>query len=386
MEKDYQQYYEPSFQFEDDPSWRDLAKESCGAFVEMGFEAAEAQALAQSGYCTMNDMVIDRYYGGPIAIPDNRTRWQKEEFRQRFSEISSTLPLHRVHSLQHMHDILRDLNQDTSGPLLYRGQTAHYALQRRVPNAAFLHRDLGEPSLLPSVWRRVLAGNANLLHDFVDLTMFEWSSIIYALYNVQQIVEQDLSDGNFGHFTQSAWPFDDDPEPMSKFQQKREAFLQSFGLGGNPVFQTLLQHYGLYSPVLDLSSDLDVALFFATHRFSRSGDRCRYDFLGTNDRKAVIYIFRQSKREMLTYEREAMLEDLNPQRPKRQACVVAPTSCFAMNLPADFLVAVLRLDFDMAEPGRYGTQDLFPDASEDPMLAAFKGHLHPDVRSSLTEF
>jgi hypothetical protein len=59
---------------------------------------------------------------------------------------------------------------------------------------------------------------------------------------------------------------------------------------------------------------------------------------------------------------------------------------FAMNLAADFLVAAIRLDFDIAAPGRLTTADLFPPDSADPMFAAFKRHLLGAARDNLTEF
>lgn len=56
------------------------------------------------------------------------------------------------------------------------------------------------------------------------------------------------------------------------------------------------------------------------------------------------------------------------------------------NLSADFLVAAIRLDFDMTAPGRFTTADLFPADSVDPMFASFERHLFGAARHDLTDF
>ena len=63
--------------------------------------------------------------------------------------------------------------------------------------------------------------------------------------------------------------------------------------------QTLLQHYGLLSPVLDLTSDLDVALFFATHSYhpGSDGELCGYTHVGTNERHSVLYVISETNRK-----------------------------------------------------------------------------------------
>lgn len=137
-----------------------------------------------------------------------------------------------------------------------------------------------------------------------------------------------------------------------------------------PALATLLQHYGLLSPVLDLSSDLDVALFFATHAFEGAGLASTYRFVGTNDRQSVLYILKEDEREALTHERRRLFEALDPQRPIRQHCVIASSAPWAINLPADFLVAVIRLDFEIGTPLGTSVSDLFPGLNDDRFLRA----------------
>jgi hypothetical protein len=140
--------------------------------------------------------------------------------------------------------------------------------------------------------------------------------------------------------------------------------------------QTLLQHYGLLSPLLDLTTDTEVALFFASHQFERDDEgRLTPTFVGTNGRKAVIYVMRHNVTEMREHEHHRALEKFNPQRPLRQSCVVAMGGEDALNLPAEFIHGIIILDFDDLPINRYSAVDLFPSTSDDHFLGAMKANL-----------
>jgi len=152
------------------------------------------------------------------------------------------------------------------------------------------------------------------------------------------------------------------------------------------LLSTLIQHYGLDSPVLDLTDSLDVALFFATHQFGKTGSRHHYEWVGTNNRKAVIYVLRQDSREMQPYQsHERVVRQLNPLRPKRQRCIVSRSGPYALNLPAYFVKGVILMDFDGAMPnGIPAPEYLFPSDAEDFCLRALKSN--PFAGNHLTDF
>ncbi len=203
---------------------------------------------------------------------------------------------------------------------------------------------------------------------------------MYDQFDLPSIAERSRAEGNY---TIGDMEDSDDPE-VRRLGQRRADLNFGYGLNLDRVLETLLQHYGLYSPVLDLTSDLEIALFFATHKFIEDGERCSYRFVGTNGRNAVLYLSRDE--ENRNYERGRLLEELDPQRPKRQACVVVPTDPFSMNLPADLLLGVVHLDFDMHCPEAVKSQDIFPGPDEDPFLGALQRRLAKAVRGALTIF
>lgn len=139
--------------------------------------------------------MIDRFYGGPIMSYDLRTRFPLAEFKAQFGKWENRLLQHSVTSLSELFALIEKLQVEYRHRLLFRGQTGHYPIRRAVPNPTFVHASLGETSLLPSVWRRVLKQRPAVWHQFRDLTMFEWSTIIYHLFDVQDVQAQELAAG-----------------------------------------------------------------------------------------------------------------------------------------------------------------------------------------------
>ncbi|MGO7413838.1 FRG domain-containing protein [Rhizobium ruizarguesonis] len=388
MSYEYQSYFEPELVFEDDQPLGKGKRNSHEKFCETGFSDSEARDLVASGYDVLLDqVVVDRYYGGGLISYDLRTRFPLMQFRSNFGRQPNVLPVHAVSSTKALFHLIEKLQSGVRDRLIFRGQTAHYAIDRTVPNPTFVNATLGEISLLPSVWRRVLKGRPNVWHQFRDLSMLQWSAIIYHMFDIQSVHEREQAAGLlYGVDHSDDLPDDPALEPIRDFHRHCQAFLREYALGSTPAFLTLLQHYGLYSPVLDLTTDPEVALFFATQKFARNGGACSYTFNGTNQRQAIVYVLREDTRETLKYARSAMLETLDPQRPKRQSCVVMPSNEYSMNLAGDFLVAAIRLDFDMAEPGRLRVGDLFPSEKDDLMLTALKTRTHELIRADLTNF
>ena len=264
--------------------------------------------------------------------------------------------------------------------LVFRGQTSHYPLERNRPNPAMRIDGLGEISLLPSVWRTLLKTRRDSYVNFQSLHLTEWQRVINGQFDEDDIKQRIAKITSEGAWILGYQDMEDSDDPVLQ-QYGRLNLDLSYGMNFDlaDLLSTLLQHYGLLSPYLDLTSDLDVAVFFATHRFKKLPSQYAYEFVGTNSRKSILYVLKENAREMHKHEDKRIVDDLKPLRPLRQSCVICRSAPFALNLAADFVVGVIKFDFDISGPGVSSTGYLFPSQQEDRFLTALKrGVLQPD--------
>lgn len=343
-------------------------------FSEMGLSASEAESFVKSGYVLeeIGDNIIDRYYGGALLSSDLRTHISTSHFVDWYKSGINNVPVCHAKSITEVFSQIEKWRAESRKPLLFRGQTEHYPLTRECPNPYFQIKGLGEISLLPSLWRNMQKVNPNSFHQFCNLTTGEWTKIVTDAFNHQEIRQRIEKIRQEGGWIFNNQDLEDSDDPLLK-EYGGICLDMSYGHGVNlaATLSTLLQHYGLYSPVLDLTSDLEVALFFASHKLVGG----KYNFVGSNHRESILYVFREDKKEMNAYEHERALHELKPLRPVRQSCVICTSAPYALNLAADFIIGVIKMDFDDLLPRKYTVSDLFPGESEDNFLAALKKHL-----------
>jgi hypothetical protein len=382
--------------YRDDVNWTQLPcrprnppslVDTVAQFESLGYSEDEAHTLWRSGYATLpgyEQNVIDRYYGGLLTWSDRRTRLPISELRSLLAaEAQHAAEVFHANSWNAVEKIISEKYASHDCQRAFRGQTCNYVLDRAVPNPYLSIPGIGEISLVPSLWRAMLRGGRVAFPDFVQPGPLEWSSVLYQAFDMAEIERRHQNLLETGHSVYTVGDMEDCGDPL----------LEEFGrirgelLFGNDLqvsitngLQTLLQHYGLLSNMLDLSTDLEIARFFATHKFSVSNGLARYDFVGTNHGHSVIYVFRPNGFASYSYENERLWERLTPLRPQRQSCVTHLTDTYCINLPADFLEAVIFLDFDDIAVGDATAAILFPDAAEDRFLQAllnthsFKDH------------
>jgi FRG domain len=345
------------------------------AFSAAGFSDDTIEDLLASGYIVTSGLVIDRYYGGLLTSSDLRSRIPIEGFRDELLYKEHSARVHHAKSLEDVTACIAKWQTATGRRLLFRGQTANYPLQRRRPNPGYQVLGFGEISLLPSVWRKLHQANPGAREDFVNLSLLEWSKVLYSAYDLKEIEARQAAALERGEWMYSAQDMEDSDDPvLHEFGKLRLDLVMGFEHDLNVPLETLLQHYGLLSPLLDLTTDLEVALFFASHKFESdpATGLPKIAFVGTNDRKAVIYVLRENVNEMSEHQHHRALERFQPERPNRQSCVIALCGSDALNLPAEFLFGIICLDFDDLPPSKYGVRDLFPGPEEDRFLAALQ--------------
>ncbi|TSK06590.1 MAG: FRG domain-containing protein [Geobacter sp.] len=381
----YWQYFDDDFEWDDAGQLvlPDLSL-TRRKFAEIGLSDTEIEAFIRSGYVmAMGDVVIDRFYGGALLSSDSRTRIRVDNFINWYNNSRGEIPVYHASSMSDLQKQVDKWGSKYRKPLLFRGQTKQYLLQRERPNPCLQVPGYGEISLLPSLWRKMQLKHPDSFHDFENLSTFEWTAVVSDMFDVDEIKRRIDKINSEGGWIYSAQDMEDCEDPLLK-EYGSICLDMNYGHSFNLATSlcTLLQHYGLYSPVLDLTTDLDVALFFLSHRIEATGTSHSYKFVGDNHRQSVLYVFRQDNTEMNEHAHHRVMNKLKPLRPVRQSCVICKSAPFALNLAADFLVGIIEIDFDITTPGKYLPADLFPDRSEDNFLAALKRHLlHPEYVS-----
>ena len=345
----YWNYYDPRYRWGSHRSHLIFLEQLHGeieasgeSLAAAGFSDDAIHDLVASGYVVVSGLVIDRYYGGLLSSSDLRSRIPIAKFCDEPIYKQHSASVHHAKSLEDVMACIANWQATSGRRLLFRGQTANYPLQRRRANPSYQVPGFGEVSLLPSIWRKLYLANPAAREDFVNLSLFEWSKVLYSAYDLKEIKARRAAALERGEWMYSAQDMEDSDDPLlHEFGELRLDLTMGFEHDLNVPLQTLLQHYGLLSPVLDLTTDLDVALFFASHKFEtdQTTEQPKITFVGTNNRKAVVYVPRENPNEMSEHQHHRALERFRPERPNRQSCVVALCGTDALNLPADSLTA-----------------------------------------------
>lgn len=164
MSLGYWRYYDDAFDWDDSGSWfRPNLDRSLEVFQANGMTEEEAQRHVNSGYVCFDefDVVIDRYYGGALSSYDLRCRFPSKDFCGLPDAPQSKVWVCAARSLDDVQRIVQERVSPGSGALLFRGQTQNHAVRRDINNPFFSLPGLGEISLLPSLWRRMLSKNSN---------------------------------------------------------------------------------------------------------------------------------------------------------------------------------------------------------------------------------
>ncbi|TCC98513.1 FRG domain-containing protein [Pedobacter hiemivivus] len=382
---EYWKYYEPDYKWDNYDS-SDFAH-TLDLLLKNGISIENAWKLIKSGYICLlgSEVLIDRFYGGAINSFDLQTRFPVNYASKIFeTEASSSVKVRKVKSLKELYASIEDLKGTKE--LVFRGQNQNHFISREINNPFLTIPGYGEVSLLPSLWRRMFEQNPQSLEGFQTLTLMEWSNIMYGAFDLAEIEARHQAQLDAG---ESIYTMSEMAESSDELLREFGKFRMDLAMGLNynlaTTMTTLLQHYGLLSPVLDLTESLDVALFFATHKFQQLDGLSSYQFIGSNGGKSVIYVLSYIKYEMERHEeRQDILKYLKPQRPVQQKCVVCSTNQYAINLPGLYLREVILLDFEI--PNNLGVipEQILPGRAMDKFLDTLSNKL--SKKQHITQF
>ncbi|GAB1444019.1 hypothetical protein MASR2M39_28640 [Ignavibacteriales bacterium] len=236
--------------------------------------------------------------------------------------------------------------RDNNLKLLYRGQSCEYFIQRNSEEkiSLFGSENILEPSLIPSAVRRNI-----LMEDIMPL----WNSMLHLFLDR---ITDSLPEGIK----------DETRKELTNFKSSL-----NFGL----FSMAMAQHYGLPSVGLDATDKIEIALFFATHSFTKDGISCSYKYNLPQMRNApVIYILTPPERGQLNYEQFTPFH-ASFLRPDKQSARFLHTGWgLGMNTCARRIWVALYLD-PLGEFGNIAkTEELFPKVDD------FAQHLEPLIQ------
>lgn len=242
----------------------------------------------------------------------------------------------RVRTRQDIIDVLSTTARQhyvAEGSLSFRGQAAEFTYKRSIPNP--LRADAGgrEVSVMPGLYRQ-----QGPLYSFADLPteVRSWEWFL-----------RDLEPNNQDVYVDSSFAYD--------------------------IMRTE-QHYAAATRGLDISFDLESALFFACHRFVKApSGLATYEPVERGRHTGVIYCFRFTQPSVMRTEYRIGEFDLfrtyRPERVLRQACGLPLIGNEERNIATADIDCIIRLDRDFEADLRLTPEYMFPGISEDPFYA-----------------
>lgn len=243
-------------------------------------------------------------------------------------------PLNRV-SVRNRAEILEYLSNhrlrryDTEGSLTIRGQPREHKFKRAIPNPLRGDANGAEVSILPGLYRQ----SAGDTYSF-DAPVVESRSLTPLSFRLEPA---DVERANEG------LAFD---------------------------FMRVEQHYARQTPGLDITFDIDSALFFATNRFKfGDGGLAYHEPVPRGEHEGVIYLFKfvspSVKRTEYLIRDFDFFRTHQPLRILRQHCGLPLFNRYERNIAVTDVDTVLELDPDYSDISVKTPEYMFPNAGED---------------------
>ena len=239
----------------------------------------------------------------------------------------------------------------TDGSLTFRGQVREYRLRRSVPNPYRRALDGTELSILPGAFRQ-FGPEYRFSVEPPEGTSMEW-------------LLDELEPNNPDVYFDSHFAYD----PMR-----------------------VEQHYASQTSGLDLTFDINTALFFATHQFTTENGIATLNPVATGAHRGVIYLFRFTQPSVRKSEFFVDSFDLfktyPPERILRQNCGLPLLGHHERNIAICDIDCILRLHPKFEHAGLRNPKEMFPSTAQDPFyrkLLELKGKF-PDELSNVVEY
>jgi hypothetical protein len=319
--------------------------------VESGYYMRHWSDLMGGTYETVSDLMYGNKQSSSSFGFDAFVRYLKGD-----NSFASAPPLveFTVRNMGDINAVLADARRQhytAEGSLTFRGQVREYRYRRPVPNPYRKSADGTELSVLPGAFRQSGAEYRFPVEPPVGLSM-DW-----LLHELEPNNPNVYSDSQFAH------------DPMR-----------------------VEQHYASQTTGLDLTFDINTALFFATHQFTTSGGIATLKPVSKGAHRGVIYLFRFTSptvKKSEFYVRDFdLFKTYPPERILRQNCGLPLIGHFERNISICDIDCILRLDSDFECDALRSPTEIFPSAAEDPFyrkLLELKRQF-PDELSEVVEY
>lgn len=245
------------------------------------------------------------------------------------------LPKFRTYKVKNKKEIQEILNEhprdkyNENGQMSFRGQVKEYTFKRDLPNPVRADENGDELSILPGAFRNMNLG--------IDENPFKFES------NTVSLLLRELEPNNPNVFFDSS--------------------------SSNDIMR-VEQHYAKQTSGLDISFDIETAIFFATNKLNWNNDGTAYHTrIEKGKHKGVIYsfVFRDppiKKTEYLIQDFD-LFKSFPPERILRQNCGLPLFSNYERNIAICDIDCIIYLDEDFDYETKLSPSYMFPNETED---------------------
>jgi hypothetical protein len=256
--------------------------------------------------------------------------------------------------------------------LWFRGQPGDYLLpdlQQEANNDICPWRVVRDTSLVPSLFRtlsRQLSDMRAYARTCFDLT--QYALYVEDILNARPYNQRKPGEPPTEYFEEGDWAGRDELAMTVEISDESGNILDIHDY--NPTARGIqkslfLQHYGLPSSILDITHDLDVALFFAQNRIV-DGKYVPVDFTAQHP---VIYLLILDRKTDPLVPSYVVAENYGLLRPARQKCgMLKGATLTTRNDYARYIAIKLHLRARI-EGEDYTPDYMFPSAGEDTFLS-----------------
>jgi hypothetical protein len=253
----------------------------------------------------------------------------------------------------------------------YRGQTKEYFLPNltKEANDGFCpYRDVIDVSMPPSLYRNFVNSTENI-QDYLarlgEIKSYETGLKLF-LDKSDFTIRKSIDETPKQFFNQKLW-LETESEMSTVWHDKNGNVKEVHDYHKNfRALQTslFLQHYGIDTTILDITKDVDIALFFAQHKLVED----KYVPL-KEDEECIIYIFLLDPDVDRFLDSTVLLEEFGIERPMRQKCgILSGATVSFQNCYSRFISYKLKIKKRIEYNDEYKDDFLFPPEDKDDIL------------------